>query len=419
MEKGRKTLFRDQVVKRQSAALLGRVLIVPSLSYSLLALLLLLLVITVLLFLFSNTYSRKVTVYGSLKPDAGLIKVFSNSPGTLKTIHVNEGEVVEPGQPLFTINGSHLLEDGRDIYAELIDEYQTQLNIVVQSKQRLPKEYEQSLQTMKAQKQFVISELAMLTEQQNILDLQAELTQKQIANLASLSEASFVTSNEIDSLETKRLSQLSLKQDLALSVNSRKQEISTQEYQINNLRFEQEKKLDALNNQESDLRQLVIRAQASMSQTVVATTVGEVGTIQVREGQEVFTSKPLTTIIPAASTLQAEMLVPASAIGFISEGQTVNIRYAAFSYQKFGIQTATVTEISNTIFTQNELLDVSLPISEPVYIVIAELMSDTILAYGRDIDLKVGLSFEADIELEQRTLLEWLFDPLYTLVGRS
>jgi len=39
-------------------------------------------------------------------------------------------------------------------------------------------------------------------------------------------------------------------------------------------------------------------------------------------------------------------------------------------------------------------------------------------AFGKAFDLKSGMLFEAGIMFEQRTLIEWLLEPIYSLSGR-
>ncbi|MCJ8273933.1 MAG: hypothetical protein MJK04_31605, partial [Psychrosphaera sp.] len=56
--------------------------------------------------------------------------------------------------------------------------------------------------------------------------------------------------------------------------------------------------------------------------------------------------------------------------------------------------------------------------SEAVYLVDVSLQSPYVTAYGRDIDLQAGMSLNADIILEKRTLMQWLLDPLYSISGR-
>jgi len=40
------------------------------------------------------------------------------------------------------------------------------------------------------------------------------------------------------------------------------------------------------------------------------------------------------------------------------------------------------------------------------------------LAYGNNISLKAGMTFSADVDLSQRTLMEWLMEPLYSITGK-
>ena len=44
--------------------------------------------------------------------------------------------------------------------------------------------------------------------------------------------------------------------------------------------------------------------------------------------------------------------------------------------------------------------------------------SQTILTYGQAQPLAPGTQLDADIELDQRRLVEWVFEPLLSLKGR-
>ena len=52
----------------------------------------------VISFLFLGQYSRKETVVGYLTPTSGTSKVFAPQQGTIREIHVNEGQEVREGQ---------------------------------------------------------------------------------------------------------------------------------------------------------------------------------------------------------------------------------------------------------------------------------------------------------------------------------
>ena len=47
-----------------------------------------------------------------------------------------------------------------------------------------------------------------------------------------------------------------------------------------------------------------------------------------------------------------------------------------------------------------------------------KLNQQQMVAFGKAFNLKSGMLFEADIMLEQRSLIEWLLEPIYSLRGR-
>jgi membrane fusion protein len=66
----------------------------------------------------------------------------------------------------------------------------------------------------------------------------------------------------------------------------------------------------------------------------------------------------------------------------------------------------------------SELSGVAINAQEPMYRVTARLEQQTVDAYGKTFPLKEGISLEADIKVAERSLLEWVFEPLFSLRGR-
>ena len=56
---------------------------------------------------------------------------------------------------------------------------------------------------------------------------------------------------------------------------------------------------------------------------------------------------------------------------------------------------------------------------EPLYRIKVELATQAIAAYGIDEPLQPGMQVEADIQLDRRRLVEWVFEPLLSLAGRT
>ena len=50
--------------------------------------------------------------------------------------------------------------------------------------------------------------------------------------------------------------------------------------------------------------------------------------------------------------------------------------------------------------------------------IVVALEQDQIEAYGLKVKLKPGQTLAADIELDRRRLIEWMFDPLYAMAKR-
>jgi membrane fusion protein len=56
--------------------------------------------------------------------------------------------------------------------------------------------------------------------------------------------------------------------------------------------------------------------------------------------------------------------------------------------------------------------------TEPLYRITVALERQTVTAYGNAVPLQPGMELEADVVIETRSLIEWVFDPLFTLTGK-
>jgi membrane fusion protein len=76
-----------------------------------------------------------------------------------------------------------------------------------------------------------------------------------------------------------------------------------------------------------------------------------------------------------------------------------------------------VSDISRNVWSPGERIG---PISakEPVYRVDVKLDNQNVSALGQDFALRPGMTVNADLLLEKRTLLEWIFEPVLQLKGR-
>src|SRR5215212_2066985 len=81
-------------------------------------------------FLFRGEYARKETVIGYLTPTSGTSKIFTPQQGTIREIHVKEGDHVQEGQPLLTVETNQIAANGRDVNATMLDTLTSQKDLL-------------------------------------------------------------------------------------------------------------------------------------------------------------------------------------------------------------------------------------------------------------------------------------------------
>jgi len=169
-----------------------------------------------------------------------------------------------------------------------------------------------------------------------------------------------------------------------------------------------------IDNAQAELRarQFVTELQLQQQQAAELEQLGAVQALQA--------GQPLLSLLPAASQLEAHLLVPSRAVGFVEPGDSVRLRYQAIPYQRFGHHQGQVQRISRSALAPSELVALlgSAPPGEPFYRIVVALDRQTVRAFGQDEALKPGMRLEADILGERRALWEWALEPLYALHGR-
>ena len=138
---------------------------------------------------------------------------------------------------------------------------------------------------------------------------------------------------------------------------------------------------------------------------ILAPTDGVLGEVRVNTiGQVIRAGDVLMEIVPQQDELAARVEVAPADIGFVTEGQPVNIRLTAYDFSRFGVLTGTVSLIgANTEQPQ--------PDREPFYPVKVRLDEQHLFKDSQTLDLRVGMKGTADVVVGERTILEYLLTP--------
>lgn len=413
-------LFRTQAVKWQFNRLYGDILILPRISHTIILGFLLLCLAAVIWWLTTSTYARKETISGWLEPPKGVIRIYADDTGIVKHVLIKEGEIVSKNQPLFIVNGDHFLENGNQLESRLLDEYKTQQRLLKEQLALTVNLYQRHRLNVQKKISAVERDITIMDEQLYTLNARYKLVKAQVDRQRALHGKEFVSETVIENTIGNELALRNEQQALMRDRINRVNDVDQLRSELKSLPDQNTNKIVQIRSRMSEMAQKIAQLYGKSSYIIKATKPGLATNLQAHVGQKVYASSgiPLLTIIPSGTGLSARLLAPVRSAGFIEPGQELDIRYDAFPYQKFGLYKGKVISVSDTVLIPNELLNTPLKIQEPVYRITAQLQRFKVRAYGKEFPLKAGMTLSADVCLGKRTLLQWLFDPFYSLKGQ-
>lgn len=412
-------LFRKQALDAQNYRLYGDVLAKPGLSHGLLGIFLITWFFAGAFWLGNSTYAKRETVQGWLQPDTGITRVTAPPNAMIEQVLVAEGESVSTGQPLLVLRQARTLLSGEQLEKVLLRQFQERQSTLEQSLHRGERQFEEV--TRQAQRDLASSKrnLQHLEQQAELLAQRSKLQERRHERVQRL-----VSSGHLPqaSLDEAQLSALEVRRSIASLNRERETTLRDIRRQESELRLLPQRAAEAaagLHLQLNELSQRITEFSGSQAFTITASRAGVIHNLQARPGQQAgLVQGPLLSISETTSALEATLLVPVRAIGFIEQGQRVNIHYHAFPHQKFGSFVGTVSRVGGSALLPREVGDAPIAIDQAVFRVAAQIEQQEVQAQGLDFKLLPGMTFSADISLGERTLLQWLLSPVYALRGR-
>jgi len=412
-------LFRREALEAHRQQWMGEVRLVRPVSLSVLVVVLLGVAIAVGAWLVLGEYTRKAHVRGVLVPDRGWIRLVSPQVATVTERRVTQGQVVRSGDVLFVLALDQHLGDGtaQQRVQRSLRARQESLSETLETRQRLSREQEAALaQRLTGLRQ----EVAQIDTESELQRQRLTLSQQTLARLESLREERFVSTAQIN---TKSEEVLALRAQLVALERQRstlQREIAALEGQRRELPLQERARAGELQRAAQVLAQESAENEAKHEMLIRAPQDGTLAAVLAEPGQTVSPDVALGSLVPADTRLQAHLYAPSSALGFIRPQQLVRMRVAAFPYQKFGHQTGSVLQVSSTPLQAGELAALPLAVKpdEPLYRVTVGLEQQSVMAYGREQPLAAGMQLDADVMLERRRLVEWLFAPVLGVAGR-
>lgn len=415
-----KSLFRPEVLDAKRRSWLGGISLAQPLSMWLLTGFAVFAAIAILLLLMFGSYTRRSRVAGQLVPDLGLATMVAPMSGVVSQPMPREGAQVERDETLVVISVPRASTVGGDMTTGLragLQQRRAGLEQGFRSGSDLLQSQQQAYagQLDAARRELVQLNAAVLTQRE-----QVGIADDTLARFRVLAKQRFVSDLQLKQQEQASLQQVAALQTLQRQVTAAQRNLLQVEQALREVPAQQAAQTATRMRDLAQLDQESLQVEAGAEILVKAPVSGLVATRLIESGQSVQAGQSLLTVLPAGSHLQAQLLVPSRAIGFIEPGDKVMLRYQAFPHQKFGHHQGTVIQISRSAISPGGLgaLLGDTQAGEPYYRVLVGLSEESITAYGKAEPLRPGMLLEADILGERRKLYEWVLEPLYSLTGK-
>lgn len=381
-----------------------------------------------------------VTAPGRVIP-SGQVKIIQPlETGTVKRIHVRDGDTVQQGQPLISLDTTYAGADNQRIHQQLTDlslqvswrealEYwlalnrqqetdlQFSVNASQQQQQKARQLYAQQRDELKArlnglhkEQAAAEAELATVAAELNRVELALPILNEQVKAYKYLYDKQYGA--KVQYLQIKQ-QQVELEKSIPILESRRRQFKETAaslESRTQSVLLEQRKnnllELERLTNEIAVLEQDAIKAQQrERQQILIAPVSGTVQQLAIHTiGGVVTPAQELMKIVPKQAHMEIEALVQNKDIGFINAGQVAEVKVDTFNFTKYGVIDAEVKHIANDAIADEHLGWVF-----PMRLL---LQKESIAIENKTVRLSPGMSITAEVKTGKRRLIEFFLSPL-------
>lgn len=411
-------MFRQQAIDSQRRKWRGRAILLPGMSFWIVATACVLFLTCFILFITIGTYSRRVNVSGEITTYPRAANVYASVQGVVTREFVIEGQQVKAGAPIYQIDVSKSTRDG------VVSDNQRH-NIDIQLER-----IKQIIEHLKSNKSIT---LAMLEKEKiqytdafkNSSDIfkraqeGISIMKENMDNYRDYQHRGLINKDQL----TNQISLYYQQQNNFLGLASQNEQNSLQitslESQIHTQASEFDNQIYQMELQSYELLKEKVNIDAGGSVIVRALANGRVDSLSVTVGQMVSPGDSLLQIVPDHLTRRYLVLwIPNDAIPYLSVGDRVNIRYEAFPAEKFGQFAGVISIISRVPASPQEMMTYRgspKTTSIPYYKVIVRPLKDSIRYGNKYLNLENGMKAQSTLFLEKRAIYQWMLSPFFDM----
>lgn len=411
--------FRPEVLAQRQSQWLGTIVLLRPLSFAAMALGAALSAAALAAFLFFGEYTKKARVSGQLVPAGGVLRLHVREPAVVRERRVQEGERVRAGEVLFVFESERVTADGADLDAALRGGFARRREQLRREAQAQAAASEHERAALAARLASARAQRERAREELRLQQARARLAQQALDRQRALAAQGLVSAAQVEAAQAAAAAERGGESTAARALDALQAEIASLAQSLEQAAARYRAADAAAERALAELAQQEEEFSARSAFALRAPRDGIVTAIQAHVGQMAHPAQPLATLLPVDGDLLVYLLAPSRAVGFIEPGRKVLLRYQAYPYQKFGQYEGRVESVSATALSPTELTSIGVAASaDSLYRVIVRPQAQHVTVYGQPQPLQSGMQVEADVLLERRRLIEWLFEPLFGLKRR-
>jgi hemolysin D len=378
---------------------------------------------------------------GRLEPKGKTIRLDAPVAGTVSAIRVQEGQVVQKGLPLMELQSDVVNADLQQAQTKLegLLNRRTQLIAI---KSQLESSLSTAQQQVRAQAVSQQATIDKVQKQQNSLQDSLSLIQSllekdrsKVEQLGSLSGQGAIPRSQAEDAERIMIQNSQQLQKTQTDIQQAQAEVQKQRSEYQRILRDGELSISDKTKQVKELQSQIIDAQSEAGQTqnlikslqyqrqqrvLYSPADGTLFQLQVQHpGAVVQPGQIIAQIAPKTARLVLRARMEDKQTGFLTVGMPAKLKFDAYPFQDYGIQTGRITWIAPT---SSQPLPSSSPESKPSatnapssFEVEIELDRASIEVRGKAITLKAGQTATAEVITRQRRVLDLFLDPFRRL----
>ncbi|KOC89264.1 colicin V secretion protein CvaA [Winslowiella iniecta] len=415
------SLYRPDALDYRRHAWSGKALLLSGLPVWLVSSVTLLFFSGCIAFLLLGSYTRRINVNGEMVSVPRAVNVMSPQHGFIINRLVEPGDTVKKGQVIYAIDVSRTTTSGVVSQHQRKD-IEEQIRTVGSMIIRLQESKQVTLDMLLQQQTRYQAAQANSAEILNKAQEGLSIIKANMENYQRYQQSGLINKDQLTSQIALYYQQQNELQTLRGQHENNALQVLTLEGNIRIQAADFDNQIYRLNMQRNDLKRQLTDAEAAGTLLITSPVEGRVDSLSVTPGQMVNGGDSLAQILPGSvSRFELVLWVPDNAVPFLKIDDRVNIRYDAFSSDKFGQFPGSISGISATPSSWQERATYpAAPHAEQSgpntwYKITVQPDSSTFSWQGRPLEAENGMKATSTLFLEQRKLYQWILSPLYDI----